>query len=70
MKKTPVGPSTIDRLLAQVSSAPFWFVVLSMSGVGATSVGLGLQYGLGHGLLGFGVICLGAAELVRRGMSA
>lgn len=60
--------SAFSRLFVLLTSAPFWFLVLGVVGVSATSLGVGMQYGAGNGVLALGVLCLGASELLRRGM--
>lgn len=50
-------------------SAPFWYVLLSVSGVCATSLGVAVQFGAGYGLMAFGVLSLIGSELIRRGLA-
>jgi hypothetical protein len=57
-----------SRIALVLASALFWLLFLAAVGISATSVGVGMQYGAGHGLVALGLLCLGASELVRRGM--
>lgn len=50
-------------------SAYFWYVLLAMFGAVVTALGVGLEYGVGHGLIAFGVCSLIGSEIIRKGMT-
>jgi hypothetical protein len=58
-----------QRLAPVVASAYFWYALLSITGAVLLSSGVGIEYGIGHGLIAFGVLSVAASELVRRGMT-
>jgi hypothetical protein len=57
-----------DAVRAAVVTALFWYVLLAVLGIAAVAVGVGLEFGLGYGLLALGVLCLVGSEVVRSGM--
>lgn len=61
-------PKFRQRIAPVVRSAYFWYALLAVAGACVLATGTALEYGLGHGLIVFGVLSVAASEMVRRGM--
>lgn len=58
----------LDLVSRAVVAAFFWYALLSVIGALVLSIGVAWQYGIGHGLIAFGGLCVVGAEVVRQGM--
>ena len=56
-------------ILALLSSAFAWYAALFLCAAVLVAVGTAMEFGPGYGLLVFGLFCLAASEVIRRGMA-
>jgi hypothetical protein len=59
---------TLALLGTVLISAYFWYAMLATIGAFAVACGVSLQFGVGYGLIAFGVLCVLGSEVVRGGM--
>jgi len=64
-----IQQATLEHLKTLAISATLWCVLLAVVGALTITVGICLVAGVGWGLLTFGVLCILASSVLRRGVS-